>query len=347
MKEKMQTTTRNHYVPQAYLRKWSEDGVNIYLYNRLVSHDKVPLWCKKNIKNICYSSNLYSNTQKMEIDEFEEWITLEVETPYLAIVNKILEGESLSYEDNLIISKYVIVQHLRTPAYYKRFAKIVGGVDFKELTFEVMSNLSYKKSNYTSSDIINTSEDTYKFVHEDYPISTNVVKNENEIEIYVEALLGRDFWLASIPRLSNNIEEYSKKIKWTIIDSNLNDEWLTSDNPVVLCNEHKGNYNLDGNWGVKNTKIIFPVSPQKLLYAKVGERSRILNNSPKFQDWINKLIIENSLLHVFSTKGNSYLKYEDRLVDEKIYKDIVGKINNMHVNFLKSEKAFMENNKKM
>lgn len=348
MKEKKQITTRNHYVPQAYLKNWSEYGENIWLYNRLVSHKNVPLWCEKNIKSICFCSNLYSNMGKIKVDEFEEWITLQVENPYLAIAKKIIEGESLTNEDNLNISRYVFVQHLRSPAYYgKRFTKIISGNDFQEMFYKTLLDFPNRKIIDTAPVITHTLEDNCKISHEEYPIHANVVQGEDETEIYVEALVGRQFWLSTIVRLSKNIEENSKRIKWTIIDSNSNDEWLTSDNPVLLLNQYKGgDYNLDGNWGVKNTVIIFPVSPQKLLIAQVGQPFKKINNSSKFQSRINKLTKENSFLHVFSTKENSYLKYEDRLVDEEEYKNIIGMINNLHINFLENETGFNQNNKK-
>ena len=37
-------TRESHYVPQATLRRWSEDGVNVHAYRLLVSHQNVPEW---------------------------------------------------------------------------------------------------------------------------------------------------------------------------------------------------------------------------------------------------------------------------------------------------------------
>ncbi|WP_158408584.1 DUF4238 domain-containing protein [Desulfosporosinus fructosivorans] len=38
-----QTTHNNHYIPQFYLKNWSQDGINIYIYSLLVPDSRNPL----------------------------------------------------------------------------------------------------------------------------------------------------------------------------------------------------------------------------------------------------------------------------------------------------------------
>lgn len=46
-----QITHNNHYVPQFYLKNWSQDGNSIFVYNLLVSDSRIPYWGRKKIKS--------------------------------------------------------------------------------------------------------------------------------------------------------------------------------------------------------------------------------------------------------------------------------------------------------
>lgn len=48
----------NHFVPQAHLKRWSEDGVSIYARRLLVSHHDVPQWERKRIRGIAVQRDL-------------------------------------------------------------------------------------------------------------------------------------------------------------------------------------------------------------------------------------------------------------------------------------------------
>src|SRR5437868_5589916 len=52
--------TRNtHYVPQATLRRWSENGSHVYAYDILVPHASVPDWQRRGIKRVARQVDLY------------------------------------------------------------------------------------------------------------------------------------------------------------------------------------------------------------------------------------------------------------------------------------------------
>ena len=40
-------TRKTHYVPQATLRRWSENGSHVYAYDILVPHANVPDWQRR------------------------------------------------------------------------------------------------------------------------------------------------------------------------------------------------------------------------------------------------------------------------------------------------------------
>ena len=94
----MQNITRdNHYIPQAVLRQWSNDGERVHAYRILVSHSEVPEWELRSISGTAYHRDLYASfTGDEGLDEFEQWIEKEFETPGLETINKLVLERRLS-----------------------------------------------------------------------------------------------------------------------------------------------------------------------------------------------------------------------------------------------------------
>jgi len=86
----------SHYVPQATLRRWSEDGQHVQAYRILVSHSEVPEWTLRSIRGLAYQRDLYTTfAGGQELDEFERWIAKEYEEPGFDAVNKLDKSCSL------------------------------------------------------------------------------------------------------------------------------------------------------------------------------------------------------------------------------------------------------------
>lgn len=90
----------SHYVPQATLRRWSEDGQRVYAYRILVSRPEVPDWTLRSIHGLAYRRDLYTTfAGGQELDEFERWIAKEYEEPGLEAVNKLVACRRLTPSD--------------------------------------------------------------------------------------------------------------------------------------------------------------------------------------------------------------------------------------------------------
>jgi hypothetical protein len=62
----------NHYVSQAYLKRWASSQKRLWVYRVLVSHTKVPAWKQASVKGIAYHSHLYTRIAAgRETDDFE------------------------------------------------------------------------------------------------------------------------------------------------------------------------------------------------------------------------------------------------------------------------------------
>ena len=58
-----QQSNNNHYLPEMYLKNWTSNGNNVWMYRRLVSHKDVPWWEAVSIDKTAYTYRLYHYTQ--------------------------------------------------------------------------------------------------------------------------------------------------------------------------------------------------------------------------------------------------------------------------------------------
>ena len=117
-------------------------------------------------------------------------------------------------------------------------------------------------------------------------------------QLKVEVDVGRGFWLWSLRQDYARTMAALHLLKTTIVRPPSGMNWVTSDDPVVLLNFRSATeYDFGGGYGHPGTEILFPLSPQHLLYAKVGERppSRSISGYPRRRDFGGKSFSSNTL----------------------------------------------------
>ncbi|MEL7570097.1 MAG: DUF4238 domain-containing protein [Eubacteriaceae bacterium] len=85
-----QITHKNHYVPQFYLKNWSNNGQTIWTYNILVSDNKVPLWRETAISSTAALKDFYTREiNEEEYDDFEKLLNDDFEMPAKIVIDKV------------------------------------------------------------------------------------------------------------------------------------------------------------------------------------------------------------------------------------------------------------------
>lgn len=109
-------THNNHYIPQFYLKNWSQDGNTIFVYSLLVPDSRIPCWSRKQIKSTAVWNDFYTrNAGEKEIDDFEKWFGKEFESPVKKIFDDLLNGHTLNENKSKRISRFIGAQYLRNP----------------------------------------------------------------------------------------------------------------------------------------------------------------------------------------------------------------------------------------
>jgi hypothetical protein len=112
-------TRESHYVPQATLRRWSEDGMNVHAYRLLVSHQNVPEWQPHTLRGLTKQRDLYTTfAGDQQGDDFEKFITREIEEPGPTAIKKLIANAKMKPTDRHSIARFVAAQQMRTPLFF-------------------------------------------------------------------------------------------------------------------------------------------------------------------------------------------------------------------------------------
>lgn len=114
-----QLTAKNHYIPQAYQRAWSDDGVRVPVYRLLVPSGAEPAWRPAAIRRLGMEEHLYTSVLGGTDDHsFETWIRAEIEEPAAEAIDRVRHGRRMAVPDYRRLAYYFAAMDPRTPAAY-------------------------------------------------------------------------------------------------------------------------------------------------------------------------------------------------------------------------------------
>ena len=111
-----QFISKNHYLPEVYLRSFTDSESKVHTYRTLVPHKGVPEWRSYNPSGIGYYRDIYTySTAQGFTDEFERWFEREFETPASEPIQKVKAGAQLSPQDWDCLIRFAAALDVRTP----------------------------------------------------------------------------------------------------------------------------------------------------------------------------------------------------------------------------------------
>lgn len=317
-------TRDSHYVPQATLRRWSNDGKQILAYRTLVPHVNIPEWSLKSIRGLAYQRDLYTTLSGgQELDDFERWITKEFEERALESINKILANRQLTRDDWKHLTRFVAAQDVRTPLNFmesmhrwnQQLPMILENSikeSIKKLEQAQLEGITLKTTNQTNefSDLLRV-----KVQKPNNPDCANAT-------ISAEITTGRALWIASMHHLLTGVAAVLSRHRWSIVEPYHDEEWLLTDHPVLRLNYYvSGKYDFKGGWDNKGTELMMPLSPRHLLYVQVGQKaSNRFTFSQEQTHLVQKLFAERAHRWIFSRRQISWISQaRQRCVDRELF----------------------------
>lgn len=278
--ERVEKTIKNHFVPQVYLKYFTNKKGEITCYNKQENNI-----IKVSTNGIGFKNHLYTARDGIGVKSYETYYTSNVDNTYDNIMKKIIQYHSLPIiirplNDKKLrgeLSNFIVNQILRVPSTiymrlenYNQYLEKMK-VDIKELEKE------------------NGEFDKFIKVVEEF-------KNEFRYKNGMLDIITKD---KTIKLLSNVLVEKS----WILLDNETCIPFFTSDNPVIIYNYMKQR-KMIGGINRKDVFIGFPLSAKFYIiiipnnfgdeYIKeISGKSLILkNDSLKLIQFLNTLQIQ-------------------------------------------------------
>lgn len=324
----IEITRDNHFVPQALLRRWSQDGHRIYVYKALVPDERVPTWELRSIKTVAKWRDLYTGFKDgIEVDEFERWIMREYEVPGLAAIDQLINRNRLTPLDWRAMVRFVAAQDVRTPTNYvesmRRWDKTLPRLLEETLEKAVKNGKNGAIPPHSVFD--GTQHNPLKdFVRVRVEKRADPQSQGNEVEIRAEMSVGRELWIGSMRTLLTGVISVLCEHRWSVVAPGGAEQWPISDHPVLKLNYYKpGHYDFRGGWGNPGTEIMMPVSPRHLLYARVGEKAPSRFEFSKGETrFMQQLLVERAARSVFASRPEPWVAaVRPRMVDRELFED--------------------------
>lgn len=313
-------TRRNHYICQAFLRRWSEDGVNVWAYEILVPHANVPLWRRRAITGIGCRHDLYTSTQAgLEIDDFEHWINKEYEQPAVDPTGKLVAGRRMSVSDWYCIARFVAAQDVRTPVNFLEFKNLYDEHAPKILDQLLEESARFRHAGLPLAESAPPPPGFAEALH--VRVTPAPSPKPQQLEAQVE-VASRKLWLASQRHALSKSAAILHDHRWSVVTPYGNGEWPLTDHPVLRLNWYKpGQYDFGGGWGNRGTEIMMPISPRHLLYVKVGTKSESrFTFSQELTRLVQRLLAERAHRWIFARNPEPWIaEVRPRTVDQALF----------------------------
>lgn len=308
---------KNHYVPRFYLKNWSQDGKTVYTYSLLVSDSRVPYWRKESIKNTAVWYDLYTRKiAQQEIDDFETWFDREFESPAKAVFEKLFRVETITKSDEIILSRFVASQHIRTPARLNSILEL----ERKELP-RIMEDVLQRMNKEIASGNLRNYSKVVSEADSLIPLKVNLDREKGFAK--VETVVGKSTYLYAIKHLLTKTVKHLYGYRWSVIHPADGVSFPTSDDPVICLNyRNQNDYDFRGGWGRKHGNIIMPISPELLLFTQIGDKNScdFLDKSFYWSSFFRKIIIEHAHRAVFADQPQKgMLAVNPRIVNKELY----------------------------
>lgn len=190
--------TKQHYIPQSYLRNFANSKKSIYTYDKIESRVY-----NAAIDNICCIDDFYrisdfSLNEKEQLAIECDYFAQNIEPQYKSLIEWFINQKDeclnckkakieLSIADKKNIAKYILIQYFRLPDMRKRISGMVD--DFMLQTIPILKELIARKKNNPN---INTLDIGYKFD----PVSTHAALSFLDGELMDEftTAFAKNYW---------------------------------------------------------------------------------------------------------------------------------------------------------
>lgn len=291
----------HHFVPQFYLKQWSNDGLKIQGYPLLVPRDHEIRWKLRSIRSVARLTDLYTSTSGgTDSDEVEKWFQTEFEDPAVPVFRKIAADEQLASSDWEALVRFAGMQSTRTIAGYVRVVDRVSKYGESLLQSTLAASVKQLERSRQKGRAFESPAASSAF-----PISVSPIPAPDGNGGYLKAefTIGRELFLWDLREMLPRLLPKLLKRRWTIVRPSAGMEWITSDDPfIALRYNTPADYSFTGGWAKSRGDLFLPLTPNHLLFAPLHDRPIPCYSamSPKMTFEFQKMTVESAHRWIFA-----------------------------------------------
>lgn len=310
-KMKNDKTIKQHFIPQCYLRNFSPNDSNLFTYDKIEGKS----FCNR-IKNVAYKKCFYDLPEKFisNLDSIpsgnqfyeKEFFASNVEGQYDVILKKIIErrksllknghiNEIITQQEKEIFAQLIAIQFLRMPDIRDKYSDALKkGVESRlDIMKSVLSNSNPEHEKEIENIEVKYDQDYDPVLHS---------------EMYANEKLYQD--------ISNEI--LNKHWIYFIAENN---DFYTSDNPIVIKEHITNQPSSYEGFGMKGVEIVFPISSSILLTMWDNNHFEKIQQTPdSFSEISGKQIREyNSFQYIYSNRQTYSYNNNFSLIERLIH----------------------------
>lgn len=295
---------RHHYIPQFFLKYFSEDQKNLWLFDRVKKEYRL-----QGTRKIASENKFYTYTVKGKEENLEDLFGT-IEGQAKPILEKLFEKKDITMQEKADLSMFLAALRVRIPD-FKKWTEESGEKMYKKFNKFTFSNREYVENLIKKSG----KQVSKKEIDDLIDFATD------ESRYYVKFPPG--YWIGTMLKLSVDLADIFIDSNWDIYHFNRKFALVVSDNPVVLVPPK--NYNPFYGYGLatSGTVKVVPLSSNVCLVSKELTRNpEIVHKDWVKKDlskWFNKIVATNSDRFVFSPeKGKLEKIVKDTKIDRYI-----------------------------
>ncbi len=288
MSEKNNFPRKNHYVPQFYLRGFSQDQENTFRFNKNSNTmEYLP------ISVVGMQKNLYTFKKKDGTKGTLEKLFSEMEGLAAIAIRKLQNREILTDQQKTDLSYFISCQMVRTPAFQKQMLDAITDLTKKRMVMQMQMTKPEHVQKFF--------EDKGKIIsHEE---ATEIVKVGSSDDMNkIGFNYPKEYWLKRMLKLAMDIYPVFQICDWEIRHSPTKFGFITSDHPFLLIPGEKPDFFGVGLLTPKVKKIL-PLTSSMCLIAHEPSENPIMVHKDADKNFfrkINEWTIKNAESYVFS-----------------------------------------------
>lgn len=266
----------HHVIPQDYLRQWSPDSYRVHARRLLVPVETYPEWEFKSIENLTVIPDFYTSISSgAESDAFEQWLNTAFENPAAPALTRVFEDQPLRRDDWEALIFYLAALDRRTPVAYLETMELLDRITPSSLAHahHTVQRVHRQAKHVRRRLLRHGRVDGSSATRAPVPSQTQVERSPETGDPVLKTTvsIGREAFLGATEHLLTITARRLLAHDWTILKPVVGSRWFTSDHPVVRLNyQSADHYDFKGGWGNPGAEIFLALSPQHLLYCRIG-----------------------------------------------------------------------------